>query len=227
MWLVFALAVASLLTTLHVVAMALASIAVGARPARVQIFLGPSFVLRRADPEIRVGAIPLAGYLMHPPATDGTGGEGPYRVPAERAPDTSEEPAPTTFARLSAGRKTVVLLGGSTVLLALALALTGVDALGAAARLPAQLAWLGVDHGRAVEALRGFAHRELSPAWVGTLAAKLAAANLLPLPGTNGGQLVALALPERVRRRGVPLAAISSLAMLVLAVALVVALARV
>ncbi len=226
MWLVTTIGIAGLLGALHVIAMALASTRLGARPARVQIFYGPSLVLRRGAPEVRLGMLPLGGYIVHGPAPIPREPAGPYRE-AEPRPDATQ---PTTFALLSPGLQALVLLSGNVALLALAVALAGPGALVSAARLPLQFVWLLLDNDRAVASLRTFAERDLSLALVGTIAAKLAAANLLPLPGVDGSALLALVLRPLLpaRLRGQEIGALIPFTVLALAIgiALVVALVR-
>lgn len=221
--------IAGLLTAVHVSAMAATSHALGAPIRRLQIFYGPSLVLRAARPEIRLGVIPIGGYVQHDDSPDPAAPSPPgppYRESAGAPPP--EAPAIPLIERIGVGRTALILLSGSAALLVLAVLLGGPSMLASAARLPLQLAWLATDQASAVEALRALAQHPLDAAFVGTIAAKLAAANLLPLPGLNGGQLVGLLIPRQLAERGRPVAVVVvPLAMLVLVVLLIVALSRV
>lgn len=221
MTLLLAFLLAGPLTAVHVAAMALASIAVGAKVKRVQLFYGPSLTLRAASPEVRLGLFPFGGYVLHDGAPDPRAPGPPYRAPAEGAPSAQPPELRPLVEKIGVARFVALLLSGNAALLALALALGGPAMLVSAARLPAQLAWLVLDHARAVDALRAFARHPRDATLVAVTAAKLAAFNLLPLPGLNGGQLAGLLVPARLRERTRgPAALAATLCTLVLAACL-------
>lgn len=222
MWALVTFSIAAALAGVHVVGMALASAMVGAMPKRVQLGYGPSIVLRRAQPEIRVGLFPIGGYVLHDDGSARTAPAGADRTVAQDAPGREEPASLSLAARIGKLRTAVVLLSGNVALLALAVTLGGPAMLASAARLPLQLAWLLVDHASAVEALHAFARRPLDAALVAVVAAKLAALNLLPLPSLNGGQLLALVGRPPRGDRGTSIATIGTLLLvLVLAASLI------
>lgn len=212
MWALGVLGIAVALSIVHVTAMALAAHAVGARVEEVQIFLGPAMVVRKERPTIRLGALPLGMWM---------------RCLGQLETDPQTEPG--SYHALAPWRRVVVLVAGNLLLLAVAALVAGpADALASFVRAPVQLASLLVDPTHAVETLRDFVAQPIAMALVGTLAAKMAAWNLLPLHGLNGAAILRELVPRSARARfdGV-LAVVSMLVVLALAIALAVAAFRV
>jgi len=175
-----------LLLVIHLVSMALAAAAVGARVAEVRFFFGPGLVLRPAAPRITVGVVPLGGFVR-------CHGQG------EADPESEGR-----FESLPAWRRAVVFLSGNVSLLALACVLLGPgEALASVARLPGQLLGLTDPRGAAQDTLTSLlalGHGPL-PLALGVLAAKLGAFNLLPLATLNGWALVRMALPAALAKK--------------------------
>lgn len=178
-------AAAVALVPLHIVAMAGASLAVGAALERVRLFFGPALTLRPANPRVEVGCLPLGGHVQC----------------AGQAPD--DEALHVDEARrwrsLPRWRRALVLLSGNLALLLLSAALSGpAEALSSFVSTPSQLFSAFDRHGAFVDTLRAMREASIGPAapMLASVAAKLAAYNLLPFAGSNGYQLARLLVPE-------------------------------
>jgi len=156
-------------------ASALAAAVMGAAIQRLQIFIGPSIVLRAQGPTVRVGIIPLVSYAEFEPR-----GEGRWSIDD-----------------LAAWRRAVVALSGGVVLALVAMLLLGpLEAAECIGRTYEQLVWLLVSSHRASAALHAFAEIDSPRLIAGTLAAKIAVYNLLPFETLSGGMLVRLGMPR-------------------------------
>lgn len=158
---------------LHVVALALSLRAFGLQLQQVQVFMLGVFSFRLRSTEVRVGVIPVGGYV---------------RLVDD---DTS------LYEGLSAWQRIAAELAGCAVLLALAALVLGPRDAGAyLAR-----SWVALGLGTVLPTSSGADTMRLVGAWastvevpwidrVGVVFTAVAAVNLLPLPGLNGGRIV-------------------------------------
>lgn len=174
--LLVALSVAS---TLHPLAVALAGAALGATVVELSVGLwGPALA---QQPTLRVGLIP-GGYVLFAGAGEADG----------------------AYNKLAPWRRAVIPLAGPVGIWALAATLLGIDeAIIAAARAPGQL-FLVENRLIAVHALNAAAaYLQEPPTQVfGTILAKVAAFNLLPLPGLPAGDALGVLLEPRGAQPG-------------------------
>lgn len=190
----------------HLGATALAGRALGVAVVAAQLGMGPHLRLWRR-PALRIGLLPLGGWVEL----------------AGMAPVAAGE-APWGFGALSPGRQALVHLAGPVAVFGLSCVVLGLSSAAVAALgLPAQLG-AALSPAGLTGLLAGA--RALAPAaLVGHTLAKLAAANLLPLPGLAGGAALG-ALLRPAPRLATVLAVGARLGMLAWVVAVGVALVR-
>lgn len=173
---------ASMATVVHVAAVAVVGRALGARVDEVQVLTGGGLTLRAAAPRIRVGWLPVGGFVRFVGAGEPAVADG--------------------YEALPGWRRALVPLAGPVAVLFVASALLGPgEALASSGRLPGQYLAGVRPFGAAQEVLAGWAALAGAPVSVvaGHVFAKLGALNLLPVGALAGGQalLALVPLPER------------------------------
>ncbi|MFN7145461.1 MAG: hypothetical protein ACK4YP_16930, partial [Myxococcota bacterium] len=141
------LLVASMATVVHVAAVAAVGRALGARVEELQLLSGGGVTLRGAGPRVRVGWLPIGGYVRFLGAGEPAVSQG--------------------YEALSGWRRALVPLAGPAAVLVAAMVLLGpAEALASAGRLPAQYVAGARPFGAALEVLAGVAALAGAPAHV-------------------------------------------------------------
>ncbi len=194
------------LVALHVGAMAAAGALLGHVPHLIRLGVGPQLFRTRGRVPLALGLLPLGGWVQF----------------AEGNADP--------FVGRIGWKLSVIAAAGCVALIVVGLALGG--SLDGLVRAWSQLVEGAVHpHDVGAPLIRRFLDRlALDPApAVGSLALKVAAVNLLPLPSTNGGQLIAgivrVLAPDRAPSRA-PWIAVAMVPMLALGVGWMLALAH-
>lgn len=165
---------------LHILTMALTGRLCGLEVRIVSLGVGPT--LLRVGP-LRLGVLPFAGHVRFADA-DSLDPDG-----LEAAPDRSlpELPLPAQLA---------IVLSGCATLLVLAVYIAGAPSLAAAMAAPRQFlagAMAPMSTAQQLIAQMGTTTHQVGfPVLLSLVAAKVAALNLLPLPGLNGGAACAM-----------------------------------
>ena len=163
---------------IHLLAMAAAGVAFGVSLEALAFGFGPT-ILRAG--RLRVGLVPLGGYVRFADASDGRA-----LAPGE----------PLPFDRRPLAQRLAIVLAGVLALVSVAFATLGGAGLAAFAAGFGQIVVGALSPFGAAPAMLHdgvqFAARQPFAAVFGLVAAKFAALQLLPYPGSNGGAVVAM-----------------------------------